>query len=150
MTDKEVMTMALDAIHLWHWTGQTHLLMPAHDALRDRLEQPEPEPVAYIDVETRNLSWAKLTRWETPTVVKMDKVPLYAAPPNKDERVIDKSMAKRIATQLGWEPKREWVALTDEELSKTIGDVIGFNSCVGWEEEFARTIEAKLKEKNGG
>jgi hypothetical protein len=46
--------------------------------------------------------------------------------------------------------QREWVGLTDEELSKTIGDVIGFNSCVGWEEEFARAIEAKLKEKNNG
>jgi hypothetical protein len=62
--------------------------------------------------------------------------------------VIDRTMAVRIATQLGWEPKRKWVGLTDEELSKTIGDVIGFNSCVGWEEQFARTIEAKLKEKN--
>jgi len=50
------------------------------------------EPVAYIDVETRNLSWAKPTRWETPTVVKMDKVPLYTTP-----------------------PKKEWVGFTQEE-----------------------------------
>jgi len=39
------------------------------------------EPVAYINVEKRELEWAKLTRWETPTTVKMDKVPLYTAPP---------------------------------------------------------------------
>lgn len=44
---------------------------------------------------------------------------------------------------------KEWVGLTDEDISKTIGDVIGFNSCVGWEEDFTRAIEAKLKEKNG-
>ena len=43
---------------------------------------------------------------------------------------------------------REWMGLTDDEVSKIISKVIGFNSCVGWEEEFARAIETKLKEKN--
>jgi len=48
------------------------------------------EPVAYINVEKRALEWATPIKWETPTVVKMDKVPLYT--------------------------KKEWVGLTDEEL----------------------------------
>jgi hypothetical protein len=100
------------------------------------------EPVAYINVTDRTLEWAKPTRWETPTVVKMDKVPLYTAPPKKDEPVIDKSMAKRIATQLGWEPKREWVGLTDEEAREL---------CVAnvpYVIDMVRALEAKLKEKN--
>jgi len=42
----------------------------------------------------------------------------------------------------------EWVGLTDDEVSNIIDDVIGFNSCWGPETDFARAIEAKLKEKN--
>ena len=48
------------------------------------------------------------------------------------------------------EPRKEWVGLTGEEVSETIDAVIGFNSCWGPETAFARAIEAKLKEKNGG
>ena len=44
-------------------------------------------------------------------------------------------------------PRRGWVGLTDEEIAKVA------NSCV-WSEtyhiDFARAIEAKLREKNGG
>ena len=43
---------------------------------------------------------------------------------------------------------RPWVGLTDEEVSKIIDAEIGFNSCWGPEENFARAIETKLKEKN--
>jgi hypothetical protein len=53
--------------------------------------QPEPEPVAYINVEERKLEWATPIKWETPTVVKMGKVPLYTAPPQHEypENFID-------------------------------------------------------------
>jgi hypothetical protein len=82
---------------------------------------PKPEPVAYIDVETRKLEWATPIKWETPTVVKMDKVPLYTTP-----------------------PKKEWVGLTDKEIEQAAqGGDTNF-----W--DFCRIIGAKLKEKNGG
>ena len=67
------------------------------------------------------------------------------------EPVIDESAAKRIATALGWEPKRTWVGLTDEEIKQSYRlkcKVLGH-----WLDERAFLIackwaEAKLKEKN--
>ena len=41
---KEVMQQALDAIHLYLWAGDKHLLQDAHEALRTTLLQP-PLPV---------------------------------------------------------------------------------------------------------
>ena len=120
MTDRELLQQALDA---WFREGGINYYDFTFymEALRDQLAQPELEPVAYIDVETRNLSWAKPTRWETPTVVKMDKVPLYTAP-----------------------PKKEWVGLTDEEIMDACSAVWASHPI-----EVGRVVEAKLREKNG-
>ena len=72
-------------------------------------------------------------------------VPLYTAPPKQEpEPVIDKSAAIRIATSLGWTPKREWHGLTDWE----INSVANNNNPLDGIRSFARAIEAKLKEKN--
>jgi hypothetical protein len=67
--------------------------LPIVNLKQDELMYPT-QPVAYINVEERKLEWAKPTRWETPTVVKMDKVPLYT--------------------------KKEWVGLTDDETNALI------------------------------
>jgi hypothetical protein len=77
------------------------------------------EPVAYINIEERKLEWATLIKWETPTVVKMDKVPLYTSP-----------------------PQSEWVGLTDDER-----DEIREQAHYKFDDIF-NAIEAKLKEKN--
>jgi hypothetical protein len=90
------------------------------------------EPVAYINVEERKLEWATPIGWNTPTVVKMDKVPLYAAP-----------------------PKKEWVGLTDEEIEGAIDEDFAFGLDNGnlsneYVIRYARAIEFMLKEKNNG
>ena len=72
----------------------------------------------------------------------------------EEKGVIDKTAAKRIATLLEWQPKREWVGLTEEDIDDA---EIHLTSCrnnhESWIEgiqEFAQAIEAKLREKNRG
>ena len=86
------------------------------------------DPVAYINVEERKLEWASPIKWETSTVVKMDKVPLYTASPQRDE-----ASAKAA----------EWVGLTDEDIK----DIL---DCGRPDLVNIKKAEAKLKEKNNG
>jgi 3'-phosphoadenosine 5'-phosphosulfate sulfotransferase (PAPS reductase)/FAD synthetase len=63
--------------------------------------------------------------------------------------MIDKTMATRIATQLGWAPPREWVGLTFEEVMEITGvkpTDSDWNVTIA--HKWIREIEAKLKEKN--
>ena len=79
---------------------------------RKAVEQPaqQQEPVATVTSESGNpnvsMSW-----WHEPALPV--GTPLYTRPQAR-EPVIDKSAAIRIATALGWEPKRE--PLTNEQI----------------------------------
>jgi hypothetical protein len=68
----------------------------------------------------------------------------------KQKPVIDNTMAKRIATQLGWVPKREWVGLTDEDIYSIIesNDPPKLTSLFEMTAWLSSVVEAKLKEKN--
>jgi len=121
MTDRELMQQALDVLE--DIFGKNKIDVGVINRLRDRLAQPVQDPVAWmnpswIDPDTRG--WAS-DSFESIQIAGW--VPLYTAP-------------------------RQWQGLTDEEVSKLIDNEIGFNSCWGPEEQFARAIEAKLKEKN--
>jgi len=41
MTKDEALKLALEALHLWHWTGETTKFNEAHDALREVVDVPE-------------------------------------------------------------------------------------------------------------
>jgi len=87
MTDlRQSAQQALDAIHLWHWAGETHLLMSAHDALREALAQPEQEP----------------TPWRDMVVVSLVR------------EGIDKHKARELADHFA--AQRPWVELEPEEI----------------------------------
>jgi hypothetical protein len=49
------------------------------------------KPVAYINVEERKLEWAAPVEWGTPTIARMDKVPLYTRQPKymSDDELLD-------------------------------------------------------------
>jgi hypothetical protein len=122
MTDKEAMKLALFALDIVkiHYT-QNRYVNEAIAALKERLTQPEQEPVAWMyintDGECEQIEYGE--PFDDPSTT-----PLYTTP-----------------------PQRTWVGLTDED----IGDAY-----VAWDDtngasfaDFARAIEAKLKQKNG-
>ena len=147
MTDKEVMQMALDALNtlakeliacrdelaergarpetphkqkLWDsaFNAYTGMAIPTYEAIRARLAQPEPEPVAWR-FHDKNM-WCYVDHL---TDLPQDKFkPLYTTP-----------------------PQREWVGLTDEEIRE--GNKDSWVTRQAWESA-AWWAEEKLKEKN--
>lgn len=121
MTDNEM----YELIRSFGYTtsGQTGEIV---EALRARLAQPEPEPVAWMHPE-----WNTYTRAPAMSITpKEDWTPLYTAP-----------------------PQREWQGLTTEEIADLYLTVNGEREWaiggMGDAVPFTRAIEAKLKEKNG-
>ena len=138
-TDRELLEMALEALEEvcnanilgLKFKPQYHQLITA---LRTALSRRALDELAEIDREL-GLDYMQ------PDLAKVGEVGVWGEP------VIDKSAAKRIATQMGWEPKREWQGLTEEEI------VLACAECAASAHQhddisFARAIETKLKEKN--
>ena len=120
MTDRELMKWALYALE-----GSNAYDWPVVEELKERLAQPEQDPVAWL--KTWSDGSVSVLKTKSHAFADHELEPLYAAPP------------------------KQWVGLTDEEiqdlsyLSQKIdeGNAAWFDR---W--GFARAIEAKLKEKN--
>ena len=178
-SDRELMQMALDALESKYivncgaWQVERN---NAAKALRDRLAQPEPEPVAwFIQYEYRHeFLWREPTPHERNSALEIK--PLYAAPVHAidisqecvDETAKDRHESVEYLTPVSWygdQPlyakptctaplKREWVRLTDEEVHDAFNFVefvkqVSFDrDRPEWCENFAAYLETKLKEKN--
>lgn len=127
MTDRELMQMALLKMEYMMNNGEWYKPEEIIEALRARLAQPEPEPVAWLFqneetgltecVDTQQVEWGfekNNPRWQK-------IAPLYTAP-----------------------LQREWQSLTDEEITETLK-----RFGLGERAALAHAIEAKLKAKNG-
>jgi hypothetical protein len=98
-TLREVAKLALDALHLWHWTKETTGLDAAHDALRDALFEPEQivpsdcsdshQPVAWLGFNPRTGAPEIANDMPAPSVMRDFKMrPLVygdtSTPPQRD------------------------------------------------------------------
>jgi hypothetical protein len=124
---REAMQMALEALELYQSKSSVQMFDDAVKALRQALET-EQEPVATVTSESGNpnlsMSW-----WHEPALPVGTKI--YTSP-----------------------PKREWVGLTADEIwqcnKAKSGSAVEFHICYEHQnlEDFAESIEEKLKEKN--
>ena len=167
-TNKEVMQQALDAM-LNFPNEISDEMFEAMKVLKARLAQPEPEelgeiipadeeqlkriaklvgqePVAQVQVAEDYHAHVVWTEGVNP--VDLDQKYLYVAPSQSEQGCAE--CGKKAAD--GWalycvkcsEPMREWVGLTDEEIKSAASLGIYEKPLI----DFARAIEAKLKEKN--
>lgn len=168
--------MGKDREKFLHYLGAFANLVAAAEreaitALREALAQPEQEPVAWnvIDPAGNILAteknairgWARVNGYK-PTVEgllglhELGWRVLPTSPPAaqpEQEPVPEKEWVYGTPlldamTQDYVPAQRPWQGLTIEEINKIMDDEIGFNSCWGPEESFARAVEAKLKERN--
>lgn len=120
MTKDEAVRLALEALE-YHQdqTRPIRRTIATITALRKALDEPVQKPVAYINAVDDWAGFPKLVVSDKP---KEGFKPVYLAP-----------------------PRREWVGLTDEEIWSD-GD--SFVTSEAGIKQFARAIEARLKEKN--
>ena len=106
-----------------YWLNQYKLI--AEQAIAELESQ---EPVAYINVEKRILEWAKLIRWETPTIVNLPKIPLYTHPPQRTEQNFCSRCGKRTNDIHTCTPPQ--IKTTDKFESAKVEDYNrGWNDC---------------------
>jgi pyruvate/2-oxoacid:ferredoxin oxidoreductase beta subunit len=119
MTKDQALRLALEALE-YPGPSWIEARQPAITAIKQALAQPEPEPVAWTDIDFTNIYISEMVAKE-----KSADVPLYTSP-----------------------PKREWQGLSDDEIDQgLLRSNYAFKTAEAWHAGvvFAMT---KLKEKN--
>ena len=124
MTKDEALKLALEALKLWlNHKLDEDTAWEAHNAIKEALETKD-EPVAW-GMETDGLIYDVICPAEHEREEGEYTVPLYTT------------------------PQRTWVALTDEEIAEVEDEyIVDYRIPAGSAWNFAKDIEAKLKEKN--
>ncbi len=163
MTDRKLLQMALDAIEAALSDDQPYISRSKEtvEALRSRLAQPEPEPVAWMEIE-KYIDEDNL--WDSRKILRdYDNglgEPLYTAPPQRevycgcgDEIVAGDGARCGMCVAVKYKEK-EWQGLTDEEI--IADDVLRYHFALnGGAGPISKkgmaviaAVNAKLKEKN--
>lgn len=71
MSKDEAIKLALDALHLWHWTGETTDLNKAHDALLEVVNTPE-KPWVCLTYKERCELWNISSKFSPESVIMHD------------------------------------------------------------------------------
>ena len=127
--DHGTVMLAYPAIESWLYHRVDQRLDDAIKAVEDALAEPAIKESLTVAEPVGWLHWLTVDGERFPQLTLMPRT-------DKDEP---------LYTAL---PRREWVGLTDDERDSITDKVIGFNSCCGWEDDYAKAIETKLKEKN--
>ena len=126
MTKDEALKLALEAL-TGNWTNETECEalhakhMESITAIKEALAQPEQEPVAWGMMNDDGKIYDCICPEEHDRVEGEYTVPLYTTP-----------------------PQRTWVGLTQQDIDIAFDDT----QEGGGFDDFARAIEAKLREKN--
>ena len=144
MTDRELLQQALDMLDDINQCSlpPTGIPLPAEidhvmEALRARLAQPEPEPVAWIS-HNAGLYHGKPDE-------SLNPLPLYTAPPQREWMEQERAVGYREGHQAALK-QRVWQGLTDEEYEAMAEQYV--TNCYFDTLKYAKAIEAKLKGKN--
>jgi len=144
ITLREAAQQALEALEsLFNWQvdpDRGKRCSDAITALRAALAQEEQEPVVFTGDVARRMREAEMTfHLGMPHAVVMQQMTRF-------HDLVCAEASLRAAAAFAIPPRREWQSLSEQErhrLWRKLGEGEGID-------EYARAIEAKLKEKNNG